>query len=196
VTSTGAEPYVLNDIVGREIDLGVEYLRGSGTTGHVHADVRSRGIDIGAYMVRLGQRTVHNATHSPIILTTYQALNTLMGTEVRTSEMVITADPATPSSQENPIQQSDQVWFPDSAHKTATAIQDFNGEDLPLFILANWRGFSGGQRGMFDEVLKFGAAIVDGLVNYEQSCSSTSRRSRSCVVAQGLWWTQPSTRAS
>lgn len=37
-----------------------------------------------------------------------------------------------------------QVWFPDSAFKTATAIRDFNrGENLPLIIFANWRGFSG-----------------------------------------------------
>ena len=27
-----------------------------------------------------------------------------------------------------------------------------NGEQLPLFILANWRGFSGGMRDMYDEV--------------------------------------------
>ncbi|KAG1712638.1 hypothetical protein DVH05_000380 [Phytophthora capsici] len=89
-------------------------------------------------------------------------------TEVRTSEKIIPADPATPASQGNLTQQAGQVWFPGSAHKTAAAIKDFKGEDLPLFILTNWRGFSGGQRGMFDEVLKFGAAIVDGLVNYEQ----------------------------
>lgn len=89
-------------------------------------------------------------------------------TEVRTSEKIIPADPASPSTQENIILQAGQVWFPDSAHKTATAINDFKGEDLPLFIFANWRGFSGGQRDMFDEVLKFGAAIVDGLVGYEQ----------------------------
>jgi acetyl-CoA carboxylase / biotin carboxylase 1 len=36
------------------------------------------------------------------------------------------------------------VWYPDSAYKTAQAIQDFNrGENLPLIIFANWRGFSG-----------------------------------------------------
>ncbi|RLN37492.1 hypothetical protein BBO99_00001939 [Phytophthora kernoviae] len=309
VTSTGEERYVLNDIVGRELDLGVECLRGSGTiageTSRAYQDVFTltyacgRSVGIGAYLVRLGQRTVQNTTHSPIILTGYQALNKLMGkdlytsndqlggvkimhtngvshmtaknhlagiysilewlsfvpairrgplpirdltgvdeiertvdfcpadkstqydprmllagkvdettgkwvsglmdkdsfretldgwaksvivgrgrlggipcgvvvTEVRTSEKVIPADPAAPASQENLMQQAGQVWFPDSAHKTATAIKDFKGEDLPLFILANWRGFSGGQRDMFDEVLKFGAAIVDGLVNYEQ----------------------------
>ncbi|CAK9058240.1 Acetyl-CoA carboxylase (ACC) [Includes: Biotin carboxylase] [Durusdinium trenchii] len=60
--------------------------------------------------------------------------------------------------------QAGQVWFPDSAHKTATAIRDFNvGENLPLMIFANWRGFSGGTRDMYGEVLKFGAQIVDAL---------------------------------
>lgn len=308
-TASGEERYVVSDIIGREEDLGVENLRGSGTiageTSRAYQEVFTltyacgRSVGIGAYLVRLGHRTVQNATHSPIILTGYQALNKLMGkdvytsndqlggvkvmhtngvthvtaknhlsgissiiewlsfvpavrrgplpirdvsgyevierpvefypedkstqydprllltgkvdeatgkwvsgfadrgsfretldgwaksvvvgrarlggipfgvvvTEVRTSEKVVPADPAAPNTQENLIQQAGQVWFPDSAHKTATAIKDFKGEDLPLFIFANWRGFSGGQRDMFDEVLKFGAAIVDGLVNYEQ----------------------------
>ena len=39
--------------------------------------------------------------------------------------------------------QAGQVWFPDSAHKTARAITDFNREELPMLIFANWRGFSG-----------------------------------------------------
>ena len=34
---------------------------------------------------------------------------------------------------------------------------------VSCFVLANWRGFSGGMRDMFDEVLKFGASIVDNL---------------------------------
>lgn len=41
-----------------------------------------------------------------------------------------------------------QVWFPNSAYKTAQAIFDFNREGLPLIIFANWRGFSGGQQDM------------------------------------------------
>lgn len=45
------------------------------------------------------------------------------------------------------------MWYPDSAHKTAQAIQDLNHEGLPLMVFANWRGFSGGQRDMFDEVI-------------------------------------------
>jgi len=34
-------------------------------------------------------------------------------------------------------------------------------------IFANWRGFSGGTRDMFGEVLKFGAPIVDNLRTYK-----------------------------
>ena len=54
--------------------------------------------------------------------------------------------------------QAGQVWYPDSAFKTAQAIKDFNAaENLPLMVFANWRGFSGGTRDMFSEVLKFGS---------------------------------------
>lgn len=45
------------------------------------------------------------------------------------------------------LQQAGQVWFPDSAFKTAQAIGDFNRENLPLMVFANWRGFSGGMKG-------------------------------------------------
>lgn len=45
------------------------------------------------------------------------------------------------------LQQAGQVWFPDSAFKTAQAIGDFNREHLPLMLFANWRGFSGGMKG-------------------------------------------------
>lgn len=61
------------------------------------------------------------------------------------------------------------MWYPNSAFKTAQTINDFNyGEQLPLIILANWRGFSGGQRDMYNEVLKYGSFIVDALVDYKQ----------------------------
>ena len=43
------------------------------------------------------------------------------------------------------------MWFPDSAFKTAQAIEDFNAEGLPLMVFANWRGFAGGLRDMFGE---------------------------------------------
>ena len=88
--------------------------------------------------------------------------------EARTVEYTIPADPASPLSTEQVVKQAGGVWFPDSAYKTSQAIHDFNREGLPLIIFANWRGFSGGQRDMFDEVLKFGATIVDALVQYKQ----------------------------
>ena len=83
-------------------------------------------------------------------------------------EKVILADPADPTTKEIVQPQAAQVWFPDSSFKTATAISDFNREKLPLMIFANWRGFSGGTRDMFDEILKFGSYIVDELVGYKQ----------------------------
>ncbi|CAH7671288.1 acetyl-CoA carboxylase [Phakopsora pachyrhizi] len=88
--------------------------------------------------------------------------------ETRTTERVIPADPANPSSVEQKIMEAGQVWYPNSAHKTAQAIDDFNREQLPLIIFANWRGFSGGQQDMFEEVLKRGSLIVDGLSSYNQ----------------------------
>uniref|UniRef100_A0A3P8WLZ1 acetyl-CoA carboxylase n=1 Tax=Cynoglossus semilaevis TaxID=244447 RepID=A0A3P8WLZ1_CYNSE len=66
------------------------------------------------------------------------------------------------------LQQAGQVWFPDSAFKTAQAIGDFNREHLPLMLFANWRGFSGGMKDMYDQVLKFGAYIVDALRGFHQ----------------------------
>uniref|UniRef100_A0A8C0X3G9 acetyl-CoA carboxylase n=1 Tax=Castor canadensis TaxID=51338 RepID=A0A8C0X3G9_CASCN len=92
----------------------------------------------------------------------------VIAVETRTVEMAIPADPANLDSEAKIIQQAGQVWFPDSAYKTAQAIKDFNREKLPLMIFANWRGFSGGMKDMYDQVLKFGAYIVDGLRQYRQ----------------------------
>lgn len=93
----------------------------------------------------------------------------VIAVETKTVENMIPADPANPTSTETLIQEAGQVWYPNSAFKTAQAIKDFNfGEQLPLMILANWRGFSGGQRDMYNEVLKFGSFIVDALVDYKQ----------------------------
>jgi len=89
-------------------------------------------------------------------------------TENRTSEAIKPADPADLQASETIIQEAGCVWFPNSAYKTAQAINDFRTEDLPLMVFANWRGFSGGQRDMFDEVLKYGSLIVDAFVAYEQ----------------------------
>lgn len=329
VVENGEERYVITDIIGRETDLGVENLRGSGTiageTSRAYNEsftlsyVTGRTVGIGAYLVRLGQRCIQKITSAPIILTGFEALNKLMGSEVYSSNLqlggprimytngvshdlvhndfegvsavlkwlsfvprvknaplpvmdvirgdeadrnidyvppttafdprllltgvtveapsmvesnepttpnatgsssssastkwvsgffdrdswyetlggwaksvivgrarlggypvgvvipelrsttaIIPADPASPASKENVVAQAGQVWYPDSAFKTAQAIRDFSGEDLPIIIFANWRGFSGGQRDMFDEVLKYGSYIVDALVACKQ----------------------------
>ncbi|EGC30161.1 acetyl-CoA carboxylase [Dictyostelium purpureum] len=93
----------------------------------------------------------------------------IIAVETKSVEKIIPADPANPLSTEQVTTQAGQVWYPDSSFKTAQAIADFNnGEQLPLMIIANWRGFSGGMRDMFDEILKFGSMIVDNLRNYRQ----------------------------
>ncbi|CAF3984611.1 unnamed protein product [Rotaria sp. Silwood2] len=92
----------------------------------------------------------------------------VIAVETRTVELEQPADPANFDSDARTIQQAGQVWFPDSAFKTAQAINDFKRENLPLMIFANWRGFSGGMKDMFDQIMKFGAYIVDALREYEQ----------------------------
>ncbi|KAJ5067483.1 acetyl-coa carboxylase isoform a [Anaeramoeba ignava] len=87
--------------------------------------------------------------------------------ELRTVTSIIPADPANLKSEETTILQAGQLWYPDSAFKTAQAIRDFDQEELPLLIFANFRGFSGGLRDMFHEVLKFGSMIVDNLRTYK-----------------------------
>eukprot|EP01065_Artemidia_motanka_P019441 TRINITY_DN230_c0_g1_i1.p1 TRINITY_DN230_c0_g1~~TRINITY_DN230_c0_g1_i1.p1 ORF type:complete len:2230 (+),score=810.54 TRINITY_DN230_c0_g1_i1:78-6767(+) len=76
------------------------------------------------------------------------------------------ADPADPTSVSAMTAQAGMVWYPDSARKTADHLADLQRENLPCIILANWRGFSGGMRDMFDEVLKFGADIVQNLTSF------------------------------
>ncbi|KAF1351089.1 acetyl-CoA carboxylase acc1 [Delphinella strobiligena] len=93
----------------------------------------------------------------------------VIAVETRSVENITPADPANPDSIEQVTNEAGGVWYPNSAYKTAQAIRDFNnGEQLPLIILANWRGFSGGQRDMYNEVLKYGSYIVDALTKFEQ----------------------------
>ncbi|XP_074527459.1 acetyl-CoA carboxylase isoform X2 [Halichoeres trimaculatus] len=92
----------------------------------------------------------------------------VIAVETRTVELTVPADPANLDSESKVLQQAGQVWFPDSAFKTAQAINDFNRERLPLMVFANWRGFSGGMKDMYDQILKFGAYIVDALRGFRQ----------------------------
>ncbi|KAI9106486.1 hypothetical protein K1719_022014 [Acacia pycnantha] len=92
----------------------------------------------------------------------------IVAVETQTMMQVIPADPGQLDSHERVVPQAGQVWFPDSATKTAQAILDFNREELPLFILANWRGFSGGKRDLFEGILQAGSTIVENLRTYKQ----------------------------
>lgn len=92
----------------------------------------------------------------------------IIASETQTMMQVIPADPGQLDSHERVVPQAGQVWFPDSATKTAQALMDFNREELPLFILANWRGFSGGQRDLFEGILQAGSTIVENLRTYKQ----------------------------
>lgn len=76
----------------------------------------------------------------------------VVAVETRTVEVTIPADPANLDSEAKTVQQAGQVWYPDSSYKTAQAIKDFNREELPLIVFANWRGFSGGQKGKNEDL--------------------------------------------
>ena len=80
-----------------------------------------------------------------------------------------------------PLFAPEQVWFPDSAYKTAQAIRDFDNERLPLIIFANWRGFSGGMRDMFEEVC---APLHEYLCMCGRICGSASP----CFWAYSKGW--------
>jgi acetyl-CoA carboxylase / biotin carboxylase 1 len=92
----------------------------------------------------------------------------VIAVETQTMMQIIPADPGQLDSHERSVPRAGQVWFPDSATKTAQALLDFNREGLPLFILANWRGFSGGQRDLFEGILQAGSTIVENLRTYNQ----------------------------
>ena len=91
----GETRYALDDIIGQIHGIGVENLRGSGTiageTARAYDEtftlsyVTGRSVGIGAYLVRLGQRTIQMDV-GPMILTGYSALNKLLGREVYTSQ--------------------------------------------------------------------------------------------------------------
>lgn len=92
----------------------------------------------------------------------------VIAVETQTVTKNIPADPGMLTTAEQVITQAGQVWFPDSATKTALAMEEFNLEGLPLMILANWRGFSGGQRDLFEGILQCGSLIVENLRSYKQ----------------------------
>jgi len=87
--------------------------------------------------------------------------------ETGTSIKHVPADPADPDTATKDKMEFGQVWYPDSAFKTAQWIEFMRRERRPLVILPNWRGFAGGKLELFEEVLKYGAMIVDELSKYD-----------------------------
>lgn len=94
----GEVRYKITDIIGLKDGLGVENLKGSGLiaseTCMAYKDiftitlVTCRSVGIGAYLVRLGQRTIQVEGH-PIILTGYHALNKVLGRDIYSSNLQI-----------------------------------------------------------------------------------------------------------
>jgi acetyl-CoA carboxylase carboxyltransferase component len=87
--------------------------------------------------------------------------------ETGTSIKHVPADPADPDTATKDKMEFGQVWYPDSAFKTAQWIEFMRRERRPLVIMPNWRGFAGGKLELFEEVLKYGAMIVDELSKYD-----------------------------
>ena len=90
----------------------------------------------------------------------------VVSVETNTVNVDVPADPGDASSSAKTVPQAGQIWFPDSAAKTAQAMEELARQGLPLFILANWRGFSGGMRDLFEGVLQQGSLIVENLRTY------------------------------
>ncbi|KAJ1904040.1 acetyl-coenzyme-A carboxylase, partial [Tieghemiomyces parasiticus] len=92
----GEVRYRVTDVIGQTNGLGVENLRGSGLiageTSRAYEEiftitlVTCRSVGIGAYLVRLGQRTIQN-DGQPILLTGAPALNKVLGREVYSSNL-------------------------------------------------------------------------------------------------------------
>ncbi len=90
-----------------------------------------------------------------------------IGVGTQTVTKIIPGDPTDPDSGQKEKLQFGQVWYPDSSYKTAEWIEFIKKERKPLVIYPNWRGFAGGMMELFDEILKFGAMIVEKLSTYD-----------------------------
>src|SRR6195952_1147464 len=96
IVEDGETRHRITTIIGAEDGLGVECLKGSGliagATSRAYEDiftitlVTCRSVGIGAYLVRLGQRSIQ-IEGQPIILTGAPALNKVLGREVYTSNL-------------------------------------------------------------------------------------------------------------
>lgn len=91
-----------------------------------------------------------------------------IGNSKNITETKILANYEDLNSAQNIRKKSPNVLYPDSSYKFAQTINDANRENIPLILWMNWRGFSGGQFDMFNEILKYGSMIVDNLREYKK----------------------------
>jgi acetyl-CoA carboxylase carboxyltransferase component len=92
----------------------------------------------------------------------------VIAAEMRPMDVKVPADPGEMDSSEKIVHQTGHVMYPDTALKIAKAIKDFNKEELPLIIFANWREISSIQSSMLAGVLDFTTMIVEALREYKQ----------------------------
>jgi biotin carboxylase/acetyl-CoA carboxylase carboxyltransferase component/biotin carboxyl carrier protein len=97
----------------------------------------------------------------------YQQYGVIFPTECCVDKF-IPCDPADLTSSNKINKMSPNILYPDTSYKIAKTIRDCDIEGLPLLIIADWRGFSGGTRDMYENVLDFGSMIVSELAHYHQ----------------------------
>ena len=154
-------PEQLKDPISRKVGVNVENIQANprailtganGNTGLLDADSWTEYLESWAKSVIIGRGKLGGIPVGVIC------------TESRSVESNVPSDPGKMDGvRPAPIRQAGQVWYPDSAWKTAQSLRDFRLEGLPILILANWRGFSGGPGDLYDGILQFGSMIVEEL---------------------------------
>lgn len=148
----------LKDPISRKVQIGLESIQAdprallTGSNGLLDAGSWTEYLESWAKSVIIGRGKLGGIPVGVIC------------TESRSIETNVPSDPGKmDTARPAPIRQAGQVWYPDSAWKTAQALRDFRLEGLPILILANWRGFSGGPGDLYDGILQFGSMIVEEL---------------------------------
>ncbi|MGH0188088.1 UNVERIFIED_CONTAM: hypothetical protein FKN15_028037 [Acipenser sinensis] len=187
--------YKITDIIGKEEGLGVENLRGSGMIAGESSLayeeiitmnlVTCRAIGIGAYLVRLGQRTIQ-VENSHIILTGAGALNKVLGREVYTSNnqlggiQIMHNNGVTHSTVCDDFEGVYTLlqwlsYMPKCNSSPVPILSPKDPIDRPVDFVPTkapydprWMLSGRPHQNMYDQVLKFGAYIVDGLREYRQ----------------------------
>ena len=151
----------LNDPVSRDVEVQLEQIQTDPRSLLIGADGKKGILDEGSWTEYL------EAWAKSVIIGRGSLGGIPVGvicTESRSVESNVPSDPGKLDGvRPAPIRQAGQVWYPDSAWKTAQTLRDFRHEGLPILILANWRGFSGGPGDLYEGILQFGSLIVEEL---------------------------------